>query len=245
MCEPVAWSAPQSLPILGGGEIHVWRGRLTVDEPARLFFCLSDDERERAGRYRFAVDRNRYVTARGLLRCVLARYLVTTPERLRFRYETAGKPALVQEGLGASLDFNLSHSGELAVFAVARNRRIGVDVENVRSNVDTEKIAERFFSPNEVCALRGLPGDMKQDGFFRCWTRKEAYVKACGEGLQIPLDDFDVTLEPGLPALFLRGIDPSWQMLGFVAERGYPAALVYDGAPATVRFLCADHMLAR
>ena len=169
----------------------------------------------------------------------------TGRERLRFRCEQAGKPALVTERRGASLEFNLSHSGELAVFAVARRRRVGVDVEKLKSDFPAEDIAERFFSSNERASLRSLGRDIKQEGFFRCWTRKEAYVKACGAGLQVALDDFDVTLDPALPARFTRGIDPSWRLLGFIAERGYPAALVYDGEPANVRFLCVDHMLPR
>jgi len=232
---------------LGTDDIHLWRGHLPVEESARkvLLSYLSDEERERAARYRFEHDRDRYVAARGMLRAILAQYLDDRPERLRFRYEQAGKPALLTGRRGASLEFNLSHSGELAVFAVARGRRVGVDVEKLKSDFPAEDVAERFFSSNERASLRSLAGDLKQEGFFHCWTRKEAYVKACGAGLQVALDDFDVTLDPALPARFTRGIDPSWRLLGFIAERGYPAALVYDGESANVRFLCVDHMLPK
>lgn len=242
MCDPVNWLSVRSLPALGD-DIHLWRGRLEVDAPthSRLQSCLSGDERQRAGHYRRAEDRRRYVAARGTLRCVLD----GRPQDLRFRYAPGGKPALIRERPGAALDFNLSHAGDLVVLAVARSRRLGVDVERAGTEVDTEEIARRFFSPDEVRSLRGLPGGLRQDGFFRCWTRKEAYVKARGEGLQIALDSFDVTLDPASPARFTRGVDPSWQLLGFIAEPGYPAALVYDGAPAGVRFLAVDHMLAR
>jgi 4'-phosphopantetheinyl transferase len=257
VCEAVEWSAVPSVPALGRDDIHLWRGRLAVDESVRvgLAAALSDDERERAGRFRFDPDRNRYVVARGMLRHVLGRYLDDRPERLRFHYGPQGKPvlqrehslvrepSLVPEQSGPALDFNVSHSGELAVLAVGRGRRVGVDVEKVRVNIAAEKIAERFFSHNEVRSLRSLRSDERDRGFFRCWTRKEAYVKACGEGLQIALDSFDVTLAPGLPARFIRGVDPSWQLVSFTAAPGYPGALAYDGAPAQVSFLCADQLL--
>jgi 4'-phosphopantetheinyl transferase len=245
VCESVEWYPAQSLPALGGNDIHLWRCRLAAAEPVRIALgaTLSDDERERAARFRFEPDRNRYVVARGLLRRVLAGYLDVAPERLRLRYEQHGKPVLVREQPGRSLDFNVSHSGELAVLAVGWSRRVGVDIEKVRPNVEAEEIAQRFFSPNEVQLLRSLPCHLRQDGFFCCWTRKEAYVKACGEGLQIALDSFDVTLHPAAPARFTRGVGPAWQLVGFMAEPGYPGALVYDGAPAHVGFLCADRLL--
>ncbi len=242
MREQAEWSALQSVPALGRDDIHVWRGRLAADPRARAVLerLLSEDECQRAARFNFERDRRRYVASRGMLRRIVACYLDDRPERLRFRYEKHGRPALVPERPDACIDFNMSHSGELALLAIAHRRRIGVDVEKVRPDIAPDEIAQRFFSPNEVRALLSLPEDLRYQAFLRCWTRKEAYVKARGEGLAIALDSFDVTLAPGVPARFVRGVGPSWQLLGFVAEPGYAAALAYDGGPAHVRFLAVD-----
>jgi 4'-phosphopantetheinyl transferase len=237
----------ESVPALGPNDIHVWRCRLFSDLPGRadLEQHLSEDERERAARFRFEPDRRRYLVARAMLRRIVASYVADRPERLRFRYEKHGRPALMPQRPDACVDFNVSHSGELALLAVARSRRIGIDVEKVRADIGSDEIAQRFFSPNEVRALRSLPDELRNMAFFHCWTRKEAYVKACGEGLNIALDSFDVTLAPGTPARFTRGVDASWQLLGFLVEPGYPAALAHPGGPADVRFLAADYLLER
>jgi 4'-phosphopantetheinyl transferase len=137
------------------------------------------------------------------------------------------------------LSFNLSHSEDVAVCAFGWNRNIGVDVEKIRQ-IDHEEIARLYFSASEIHALASLPPEKRPAGFFSCWTRKEAYVKAVGGGLEIALGSFDVSLEPGSPARFLRGVASSWSIIGFMADQQYPAALVYDGSPADIRFFTSN-----
>jgi 4'-phosphopantetheinyl transferase len=245
MCELAEWSAVRSVPVLGPNEIHVWRGRLPLDRPERAILeqHLSEDERKRAAGFRFERDRGRYLGARAMLRRIVASYLADKPEQVRFRYERSGKPAVLAERPDACVDFNVSHSGGFALLAIAKGRNVGIDVERVRLDIEAEKIAERFFSPGEVRTLRSLPSDQRHQAFFYCWTRKEAYIKAHGEGLALALDSFDVSLAPGVPASFTRGVEPSWQLVGFAAACGYAAALAYNRGPAHLRFLAADLLL--
>lgn len=160
---------------------------------------LSADERERADRLRFERDRRRYVVGRALLRTLLARYTAAPAEELAFGYGELGKP-----WLDAGPSFNLSHSGDVALYAFAAAGELGVDVELDDADFATDRIAERFFSPAEVSALRSLPPAAQPRAFLRCWTRKEAFVKARGDGLSLALDSFDVTLAPDEPAALLR-----------------------------------------
>jgi 4'-phosphopantetheinyl transferase len=190
---------------LGPGRIHVWSVRL--DPPAeqveRLGRFLAADEWQRANRFRFERHRRQYVVGRGALRALLAAYLEARPEAIQFTYGPRGKPFL-GETLGAGgLQFNLSNSDELALVGFVLGAEIGVDVEYLRPMPDCEQIAERFFSSSERQVLRGIPFPAKQEAFFNCWTRKEAYLKAMGEGLAAPLDSFDVTLAPGDPPRML------------------------------------------
>jgi 4'-phosphopantetheinyl transferase len=225
-------------PPLQPNEIHVWRSHLSVgaSEQSLLHECLTADEKERAARFHFDRDRNRFVAARGNLRSILAQYLNRRPSDLRILYGEGGKPILAPDSTGSRLGFNLSHSEDLAVLALGWERNIGIDIERIRPDVAYEDIARSHFSTGEVISLMGLAPRDRVEGFFLAWTRKEAYVKACGDGLQVPLDSFDVNLVPGKPASFLRGVDSRWQILDCLVERDYPAALVYDGAPADVRF---------
>src|SRR5262249_50093841 len=151
------------------------------------------------------------------LRKILSDYLNTGPEKITFTYNQYGKPAT------NGIHFNLSHSADLAILAVSRTRELGVDLEKI-TPID-DRIAEHFFSPNEVAALRALPEDGQQEAFFAVWTRKEAYVKAHGQGLSIPLSSFDVSLDH--PARFLRGVD-GWSIESFEPAPGYVAALVAE-----------------
>jgi len=221
---------------LAGDEIHVWRAALDLpaETVARLGETLSADERERAARFRIERVRRRYVVARGLLRTVLGRYLGRPPEELRFEYGTNGKPALAP-GEDGGLRFNVSHSDDLGVFAVARGREIGVDVERLRPVPRAEQIAERFFSLPERVAFRGVPAERKVEAFFTCWTRKEAYIKARGEGLSHPLDQFAVSLVPGEPARLWPAGDGDgsevthWSLEALPPWPGYVAALAGRG----------------
>jgi len=163
---------------------------------------LVPDERQRAERFRFERDRRRFIVAHGVLRDILGRYLKCSPAQVSFSYNQYGKPALAQESEAIGLRFNMSHSHEVALYALTRAREVGVDVELLREDFASLEIAERFFSRSEVALLNSLAPELRTDGFFNCWTRKEAYIKALGEGLSHPLDRFAVSLAPGSQRVF-------------------------------------------
>jgi 4'-phosphopantetheinyl transferase len=194
---------------------------------------LAPDERERAERFHFERLRWRFVVGRGVLRIILAGYLGTAPAGVRIAYGLRGKPRLA-DGHGDALRFNLAHSGGLALYAVTRGRELGVDLEEVRPLEDAEAIAARYFSAGEAAALGALPHADRLAGFFRCWTRKEAYVKARGEGLAIPLHQFDVSVAPDEPARLLGsrrepGDADRWSLVGLSPAPGYAGALAIEG----------------
>jgi len=228
-------SAPQTLT-LQCDEVHVWRAALDLPESQvrSLWDTLTVDERQRAERYIFATDRMHFVVARGLLRVLLGRYLRQGPQHLRFTYGPHGKPALAIDTGGATLRFNVSHSHGLVLYAFTHGREVGVDVERIRPEVAQEKIAEHFFSPREVAVLRALPTPLQATAFFACWTRKEAYIKAKGDGLALPLAQFDVSLAPDEPAALLRTAwDPQeaacWALQDLAPAPGYRAAVAVAG----------------
>jgi 4'-phosphopantetheinyl transferase len=199
-----------------------------------LWCTLTADERQRAERYIFQKDRTHFVVARGLLRVLLGCYLRQEPQHLHFTYGPHGKPALATDTGRVALRFNVSHSHSLALYAITRGREVGVDVERIRPEVVQEKIAERFFSPREVTVLRALPTPLQAPAFFACWTRKEAYMKATGDGLTLPLNQFDVSLAPGEPAALLRTAwDPKeaarWTLQDLAPAPGYRAAVAVAG----------------
>ena len=190
--------------VLGPGEIHVWAVSLDP-APERVELMgrsLAADEWERAKRFRFEKHRRQYVVGRGALRTLLAAYTGTRPELVRFHYGPRGKPFLASPEAGG-LQFNLSNSDELALVGLVLGPEIGVDVEYLKPMPDCDQISERFFSESERRVLRSIPFPAKEEAFFNCWTRKEAYLKAVGEGLAAPLDSFDVTLAPGEPPRML------------------------------------------
>jgi len=181
---------------LAPGEIHVWQVHLdpAPERVESLGRTLSADEWERAHRFRFDKHRRQYVVGRGALRTLAAAYAGGRPEEIKFSYGPRGKPFLAPPFDRGGLQLNLSNSHELALAGFVLGREIGVDVEHLRPMTDCEEIAERFFSESERRTLRAIPFPGKQEAFFNCWTRKEAYLKAVGEGLAAPLDSFDVTL---------------------------------------------------
>jgi 4'-phosphopantetheinyl transferase len=192
---------------LGPGEVHVWSVRLDPEPDAAeaLTRLLSEDERARAARFRFEKHRRQYSVGRGALRTLLAAYLGggLKPEAVRFSYGPRGKPFLDPMPGAGGLQFNLSNSDELALVGFVLGPEIGVDIEYLKPMPDCEQISERFFSDSERQVLRSIPFPAKEEAFFHCWTRKEAYLKAVGEGLAAPLDSFDVTLAPGEPPRML------------------------------------------
>ncbi len=179
---PLNWPTPPEEPRLQPGEIHLWR--IPLDDPSRLESAravLSPEEIARAARFVFEPDRNRFIVSHGALRMLLGRYLATDPSDLEFQSGPNGKPSLVQ--LFTDLRFNLSHSADLALIAVARGREVGVDVERVQKEILFEQIAEHYFEPTEAWDLRIAPPDERALRFFDLWTRKEACLKAEGTGL--------------------------------------------------------------
>ena len=215
---------------LASDEVHSWCVTLDVapDTSADLDLTLSHDERNRSARLRFARDRRRFVAARGVLRNLLGRYLGTRPGQIRFAYNAFGKPELSPE-LGSRLRFNLSHSADLALIAITTEADIGVDLEYIRPQTDHVEIARRFFSAAEVDQLNGLPSPLHPRAFFSGWTKKEAYVKACGEGLAIPFTSFSVPLATD-PMHTLVDLARSWSLYTLQPVPGYVGALAIEGA---------------
>jgi 4'-phosphopantetheinyl transferase len=165
---------------------------------------LSASERQRADRFQFDRDRLRFIARRGLLRRILGRYVNVDPARLSFTLSSRGKPALAAKNGGPALHFNLSHSEGLALFAVAHNCPLGVDVERLRPIAEADGIAEKFFSARETFMLNSRPGTSKLEAFFRCWTAKEAFLKATGDGITDSLAEVEVSLGVGLKPELLR-----------------------------------------
>lgn len=236
MSGPPCWSAPPPTVVAAEAEVHVWRASLDLPPPRvrALLASLAHDERDRAERFHFQVHRDRFIAGRGLLRAILARYLGRTPDQLRFSYSPHGKPAVAANTGAGDLRFNVSHSDGLALYAITRGREIGVDVECLRPDFVSEEIARRFFSPREVAAVQALPAVERHEAFFACWTRKEAYIKARGEGLSMPLERFDVSLAPGEPAALLSTLDEPaaaarWSLWALDPGPGYAAALAAEG----------------
>lgn len=216
--------------------VHVWfidlRGpRLSIDG---LKNVLSPQECFRAEKFKFQKDRMPYIIAHAALRRILAGYLEIDPLQLEFREGPYGKPELVSATRSEILNFNLSHSHEAALVAVTRGRQIGVDIEYIKREFGWQEVAERFFAPGEIARLRALPEEQQQRGFFTCWTRKEAYIKAKGGGLSIPLQDFEVSLSPGEPvSLISCTSDPKeatrWSLAEVDVGSEYAAAVAVQG----------------
>ncbi len=220
--------------------IQLWPLSLDALAPDlhRFNSILSADERQRAGRFHFRRDRDRFVVCRGALRLILSRRLGIKPEAVQFQYGPYGKPGLAHD---TTLRFNVSHSHEAALIAVARGADIGVDIERIRRDVDYETMAGRFFSRREAAALRALPDSHRVNAFFKCWTRKEAYLKARGDGLSFPLDGFDVSVD-GEAALLENRVDPAeisrWSLRDVSDEAaGYAAALAVEGGDFQTKIL--------
>jgi 4'-phosphopantetheinyl transferase len=195
------WSQVPSAPTYPTRRVDVWRVHL--DDPpnaASEASVLSADEIARASRFHFEKDRVQFTRCRSALRSLLADYLAIRAAEIRFEYLTSGKPQLVAEQNPRALQFNVSHSAGMALIAVGSEHRLGVDIEKIRSDVDTHSLAERFFSLRERVGLHALPEQLRVAGFFACWTRKESFLKATGDGLSFPLEGFSVTTHPDLDA---------------------------------------------
>ncbi len=213
---------------LDSRDVHVWV--VDVEAGAARGEVLSAAERSRAERFRFEKDRNRFIVSHAALREILSGYTGRDPASIEFETLAHGKPALVD----APLRFNLSHSAELALVAVAAGCELGVDIERIRPQLEMEAIARRFFSERETEALLEYSEAEREPAFFRCWTRKEAYVKALGGGLTIPLASFEVSLDAGSAEL-VRGGDGRWALHALEVNDSYAAALAVEGEPGEIR----------
>ena len=214
-------------------ETAVLRLEVSIEEIRALRELLSDSERLRADRFAFDRDRNRFIVARARLRELLATRLSVPPRSVEFTYGPHGKPALSSRFAVSGLRFNVSHTDDVAIYAFSHGREIGVDIEMIRPITDADNIAAQFFSRRENEAYLALESNEKPLGFFYCWTRKEAFIKAIGEGLYHPLDSFDVSLSPGEPAKILRiddipGSECGWCLNSFSPMPGLIAAVVTE-----------------
>lgn len=225
---------PAELPALHDN-IHVWAVRLddaTVDLD-RGREQISPDERERAARFKFERDRRRYLVAHLALHEILRRYLPVDSPRLSFDLGANGKPKLSQPLASGGVEFNLSHSNEMALLAVTHGREVGVDIEYVKEDFAFQEIAERFFTAREVAAMRGLPASLQRPAFFKCWTSKEAFLKAKGTGLSGALDEVEIALG-GDGQVRITADVPGWSLSELEPIDGYEAALVVAGAPVPI-----------
>jgi 4'-phosphopantetheinyl transferase len=226
------WSPSPEKLTLHPARVDIWRVSLNLPLKImdRLEATLSEDEKERAARLHFRADRDRFIVAHGCLRAILSRYLHCEPDQFSFSTNSHGKPALN----GHKVEFNLSHSGDFALIAIAQERKVGVDVERIRSGISSHVIAQQYFSASEFAELQSLPLEQRETAFFSCWTRKEAYIKAQGQGLSLPLESFDVSLLPNERAL-LRATRPDareaarWTLLALDVDPCYQAAVATDG----------------
>jgi 4'-phosphopantetheinyl transferase len=233
------------------GGVDVWR--VPLDEPETReteASVLSPDESARASRFHFEKDRVYFARCRSALRRLLAAYLSVPAAGICFEYPSGGKPQLAVYQNPGALEFNVSHSGSIALIAVAREQRIGVDIEKIRPDVDADALAERFFSVRERAGLRALPDRLRVAGFFACWTRKEAFLKATGEGLAFPLADFSVSTSPDVPPQLeeIRGdteIGKEWFMADLSVGNDYRAALVSDVSHCIVNIYAWDQALKK
>lgn len=228
--------------MLCADEVHVWLVSLDrldgIVETAEE--VLAPDEVERAQRFYFEVHVNRFIAARAYLRKLLGVYLGIDPSEVKFEYGQYGKPTLVESNNPEGLSFNLSHAGSFALYGLTLKRQIGVDLECIRTEFIGEEVARRYFAPGEVNQLDHVPLAMRQRAFFNCWTRKEAFIKATGKGLSLPLDQFDVTLALDKPAALLQtqwdpGEASRWSMAALEVENDYVAAVAVEGHDWKVR----------
>ena len=230
-----AWAAGPSNPDFPNDCVDVWRVNLDeVSSTVTARSILSSDELNRANRFHFEKDRMHFVRCRSVLRILLGRYLAIPAEEVCFEYHPSGKPEVADQQNPRRLRFNVSHSNGLALIAVSAGRRLGVDIEMIRAEVDTLTLAEQFFSLGERASLRSLPNQLRVPAFFACWTRKESFLKATGEGLSFPLADFSVTPYPDLNPRVeeIRGDTEAgkrWLLVDLSVVDCYRATLAVEG----------------
>jgi 4'-phosphopantetheinyl transferase len=227
----INWPESTGEPHLQPQAVHIWAAPLDLatEQIGDLESLLSPDELERADKFRFPHLRNRYVAARGSLRVLLGRYLERDPAAVEFYYSSRGKPELKGQGV-EQLHFNLAHSHDIALIAITRAAPVGVDVERIRPMRDADRIAERFFSAREAEAFCNVPAAEQDTAFFSLWTRKEAWLKATGDGISESLSKFEVTFLPAAePRVLAIAGDPvagaAWSLFALNPVSGFVGAL--------------------
>ena len=239
--EKFQWSQAVPGKFINSDEIHVWRVFLdvTTDEFEKLRESLSVDESARAERFHFEKDRNHFIAARGTLRKIVGSYLNKRPGKICFEYGPHGKPMLAHVAGDDGIFFNLSHSGSLALCAVTLRKKIGIDIENIRDYINVRQVAGQFFSQNEISSLEKIDINKRSELFFQYWTRKEAFLKATGEGISFPMDQCDVSLISGgvwspvivqdnnrkISSLYVQDLFPG---------NGYAAAIAVEGGDCNI-----------
>jgi len=193
--EKTGWANAAPNGIISSNEVHVWRfcQEETHSQIETLQGILSPDELARSEKFHFEKDRKKFILTRGTLRNLLGSYLGKDPQQVRFNYTSFGKPFLAIDSENDNIRFNLSHSGEVVLYAITRNQKIGIDIEQVRDHTDVMAIAKRFFSPGEIGELEKANKKNRTELFFRYWVRKEAFVKAMGKGVSFPMERLDVS----------------------------------------------------
>lgn len=232
--KPEPWSFPPDQLALGASDVHVWL--VSLQQPtavaARFADLLSLDEKTRADRFVFDVDHRNYTIARGCLRTILSRYLRIAPEKIDFIYGEYGKPDLANSSGPSQLKFNVAHSGVLALYAFTSIGEVGIDLECIRPDFAVDEVARRFFSPGEVACLDQFHGPMRREAFYRCWTRKEAFIKAKRLGLSLELNQFEVTLASDKAAVLRTRWDENeaarWTLQDIDVGPGYVGALAIE-----------------
>ncbi|NWJ47673.1 MAG: 4'-phosphopantetheinyl transferase superfamily protein [Chloroflexi bacterium] len=230
------WQPASVVSSLQENEVQVWKIELTQ---ARLLLplfneYLTSEEIERAKRYRRIQDGERFIIARGLLRHLLGQYLNENPTKIKLSTLAHGKPALSQTTYQKPVEFNISHSGELALLAFSTEMRLGIDLEQINIAIEYSSIARNFFSVSEIRLLEELPLSEKPKYFFRLWTIKEAYLKACGKGLTFPLDQVEIVPAPSQNMVYFTIKTPTpnlqyWKVCELKPDEGYCGALAVDG----------------
>lgn len=218
-------------------QVHIWSVELDAlaSKLHHLRTFLSGDELEKSARFRFDRHRNRYVAAHGWMRNVLGRYVSLPPTRLQFDSGPKGKPFLIGDANSRALQFNMAHSETMALLAISPTARVGVDVERVRPMPDADELVSRFFSRREADQFRDVPADRKGEAFFNLWTRKEAWLKATGEGIAHLLAQVEVAFLPSEPARLLElpkeyETATGWSLSSFSPAPGYIGAMAVESA---------------
>lgn len=230
------WKIAKSAPPLQKGEVHIWRAFLDWPTSAisSALAILSEEEKKRAQRFVFEEHRALFTASHAVLRYILSAYTQQSAAELQFATTSHGKPHLVNPPAGLDLRFNMSDSKQLAVYAITLNREVGVDIEWMKPNIDCEGIAKRFFSQEEQEQLLALPLNERRESFYRCWSRKEAYIKVIGQGLSFPLGEFSVSLRPeGMNNLLSVHHDANqakrWALGSLNIETEYASAIAVEG----------------